>query len=113
MSMPSNESSAVAGGLKTPATGVPADQSPFTTHIDALRAEINTLLNLDMRDALDVIIRLGKDAGDDLHEWDATFAISSIAVYMRQYAGKDQDAWSAIYRVTREILDEYRRKWDE
>jgi len=110
--MPNTQDKAVAGGMKAPGeTGAPAVQSPFEWHDLALKAEINTLLNLDMRDALLAIVRLGVHA-DELHSWDAAYAISRIAAYMRQWAGADQEAWKAIYRLVGEILDEYREKWD-
>ena len=110
--MPTGQGKTVAGGLKSPGeTGEPAVQSPFEWHDLALRAEIQTLLNLDMRDALLAIVRLGSNA-DELHSWDAAYSISRIAAYMRECAGADQDAWKAIYRLVSEILDAYREKWE-
>jgi len=110
--MPNTQDKAVAGGMKAPGeTGAPAVQSPFEWHDLALRAEIQTLINPDMRDAMLAIVRLGVGS-DAIRGWDAAYSMSRIAAYMRQQAGADQEAWKAIYRLVGEILDAYREKWE-
>jgi len=78
----------------------------FERHKEALRSYIQSLENLDLRDASLGMIYVAAKSPE--WAWEMTYCLNRLAAYFRERIGGDQEVWSAIYRETAAILGEYR-----
>jgi hypothetical protein len=78
----------------------------FERHREALVDQVQALGNLDLRDTMLTMVYVAVKSPE--WAWHMVYAMRRLAIYMRERPGEDQEIWSAIYRETSEILDDYR-----
>lgn len=114
--MPNLHSKAVAGGLKGPvAPGSPAVQAPngWGDDLEYVRAAAGRVPDPDLRAALVSLTSLGGPTSC-CRAWDAAYAMSRIASYMRTHAqtAEDRAAWDGVYHAAGRVLDRFARAWE-